>query len=104
MASSKLEIQLDAQSDSLKVVLSGELDADNCSELGLQVEVQPGSDVAVDMAQLRFVDSSGISEILQLRERAVSGGGSLAVIAASPQVRKVIEITGLTELLGLTSD
>jgi stage II sporulation protein AA (anti-sigma F factor antagonist) len=47
------------------------------------------------------MDSSGVNALVRARERAASLGGSMHVVTGSPGVRRVLEITGLDERLGL---
>ena len=81
--------------------LTGEFDADSCSRLSQAFPDAPGHDVVLDLESLLFIDSSGVSEILRLRERVVEAGGNLTVGSYSPVVGRVLEITGLSVLLGI---
>jgi anti-anti-sigma factor len=53
----------------------------------------------LDLASATLLDSHGLSVLLQARTRVVRQGGSLRVIALSPQVRSVLETTGSGALL-----
>lgn len=99
-----LDVKVEEQVDGVLVVLDGEMDTHTARTVGEQLNQAPGTrspNVVIDAAALRFLDSSGISELLRLRQRAVDDGGSLVLRSASPTVRRVLEITGLVELLGL---
>lgn len=94
-----------ADDDVLVVALDGEMDTHTARSL--TEELSPLTEgrarqVTVDAANLRFLDSSGISELLRLRQRIVDNGGSLTVTNATPAVRRVLDITGLTDLLGMS--
>jgi anti-anti-sigma factor len=52
-----------------------------------------------DLSGLRFIDSAGIAVLLEAAERV----GSISVRDPAPPVRRVIEVTGLTEVLPLES-
>ena len=59
-------------------------------------------DVVLDAAGLTFLDSSGISAIVQAYRAAHEGigqGRSVVVRNPSPRVRRVLEITGLDSLI-----
>ena len=58
----------------------------------------PGSLVVLDLAQLTFMDSSGIGAIHAARRLTIKDGGTLVVCRPSPQVDRVLEITGLRHL------
>lgn len=55
--------------------------------------------VKVDGAEVGFIDSSGLRVLIEARSRQVEGGGHLLVINASPTVIRLLELTGLAELL-----
>lgn len=52
-----------------------------------------------DAAELSFIDASGIGCLVKIRSLLRAGGGGLVVHSASPLVRRVLGICGLTELL-----
>lgn len=87
----------------IHAVLSGEVDADNCAEMGLSL-MQSGAsaaELALDVSSLAFIDSSGISELLRVREAMAEAGGSMVLRNPTDNVRRVLEITGLTDTFGL---
>lgn len=55
--------------------------------------------VVLDLSQLAFIDSSGIHNILELRDGCTRGNVHLVIVPGSPAVQRVFEITGLTNLL-----
>ena len=87
----------------VQVALSGEVDADNCAEMGAGLLQQGASaaELAVDVSALAFIDSSGISELLRVRETMIEAGGSFVLLEPTDNVRRVLEITGLTDTFGL---
>src|ERR1700733_10229046 len=76
-------------------VLSGELDVNTSQGLADRLAGPPGSLVVLDLAQLTFMDSSGIGAIHAARRLTIKDGGTLVVCRPSPQVHRVLEITGL---------
>jgi anti-anti-sigma factor len=60
-----------------------------------------GVHLVVDALDVRFMDSSGVNALVRARERAAALDGSLHVVTGSPGVRRVLQITGLDERLGL---
>ena len=60
-----------------------------------------GVHLVVDARDVTFMDSSGVNVLVRARERAAALGGSLHVVTGSSGVRRVLEITGLDERLGL---
>lgn len=57
--------------------------------------------LVVDALDVTFMDSSGVNALVRARERAAALDGTLHVVTASPGVRRVLQITGLDERLGL---
>lgn len=76
-------------------VLSGELDVNTSQGLADRLTGPPGSLVVLDLSRLDFMDSSGIGAIHAARRLAIKDGGTLVVCRPSPQVLRVLEITGL---------
>lgn len=55
--------------------------------------------VEIDMAEVAFIDSSGIRALLRLREAAGASGRRLRVRNPSSDVRRLLDLIGVTELL-----
>jgi anti-sigma B factor antagonist len=87
----------------IHVAISGEVDADNCAEMGASLlqSGPSGAELVVDVSALAFIDSSGISELLRVREAMAEAGGSMVLRDPTNNVRRVLEITGLTDTFGL---
>lgn len=54
--------------------------------------------VTVDMAELDFIDSTGLNVLVGGLKRLREGGGTLTIRSPSPRTKRVFEIAGLTEL------
>jgi len=75
--------------------LEGVVDISTARELHEEVDrlVGQGADsLTIDMSRVSFMDSSGITFLLNARQRT-----SVAIRAPSVAVRQLIEVTGLTE-------
>ena len=86
----------------VRVIARGEIDAATAPQLAESMDeafARGTGAVALDFADITFVDSSGLRVIVALHRRAVDAGRSVVVVAASAAVRRIFEITGLTELL-----
>jgi anti-sigma B factor antagonist len=84
------------------VALSGELDLATAPMLRacLDSPVLHGTaDVEIDMAELTYLDSAGMSVLVQHWRDLNASGGSLVVFNASPMALRLFGITGLTPLL-----
>jgi anti-sigma B factor antagonist len=90
----------------VSVVLSGELDLSSAPQLRDCLAELANAGVinlVIDLANLMFLDSTGISLLVTDFKRATASGGSFAVRNASPEVMRVFDITGLVELLSVTA-
>jgi anti-anti-sigma factor len=92
-------------SQSVTIVLSGELDLASAPKLrsGLASLVANGIlNIIVDLANLHFIDSTGIGILVTELKRLVADGGTMVVRNAGPQAYRIFEVTGLVELLSVT--
>jgi anti-sigma B factor antagonist len=83
-------------------VLSGEVDAHTATQLASHFDPLPsGLDGALvlDMAQVTFMDSSGLRVLIELNRRASAAGVALTVRAPSRAVARIIEISGLSDVI-----
>ncbi|HSL56263.1 MAG TPA: STAS domain-containing protein [Acidimicrobiales bacterium] len=97
-----LSMSIDDGSATLRV--AGEVDAHNCDQLSAAVDAAGAGalrHLVVDASELEFIDSSGISALLALRERVTDHGGEFELRDPTPAVRRVIEITGLLDTFGV---
>ena len=87
--------------DRVVVALAGELDLSGLTDLRrvLNQANSYGVTVEVDLAGVRFMDSSGISALIGAYHGAVAGGHTLTVTNPGGQVRRVLQITGVLDLL-----
>jgi anti-sigma B factor antagonist len=58
-----------------------------------------GDPIEIDLEEVTFLDSMGLRSLLSLFNRIE--GEPPRVVAASPQVRRVIDLTGTAEVFGL---
>lgn len=59
--------------------------------------------VIVDLTDVTFMDSTGLSALVLARRRAVASGGEVRLVGASGMLRKVLRITGLDEIFPVHS-
>lgn len=92
------------EGDVVRLSLQGELDLSNAKtlETGMQEALASGSHVLVDLAKLEFLDSTGISLLVMAQQG--SGAERMTFLPSeSPDVCRLLEMTGLNERLGLSS-
>ncbi|HEU5160491.1 MAG TPA: STAS domain-containing protein [Streptosporangiaceae bacterium] len=86
------------------VALRGELDLAGAARLRDRLrtvcEDNKGR-VVLDLTELRFVDSTGLSILVEYHEKARSAGGRLILLAPGASVVRILNITGLRERLAI---
>lgn len=87
--------------------LVGELDLASCEQLRgvLDAELSVGRAwLVLDMSALTFLDSTGLSVLVESREKATGAGGQLVLAALRPYPAKMLEIAGLDRWLPVFDD
>ena len=76
----------------------GELDLASCAQLrdALNTELGAGrAKLVLDMADLEFIDSTGLSVLVEFSKKTSRAGGQLALAGLKPQPAKTLKIVGL---------
>ena len=89
--------------DSAEIILKGRIDTTNYKEAeAVFTEVGNRVDhVTLDLAELNYISSAGIRALRTLYMILYKKGGTLKSKNVGKYVREVLEMTGLTGLLGL---
>ncbi|MFI6784686.1 STAS domain-containing protein [Micromonospora sp. NPDC050276] len=88
------------------LALSGEIDmsgADLLDDLLLETIAQAAT-VEVNLAGLTFIDSTVLSTLVGAHHHAAGRGVDLSVVNATGQVRRVLDMTGIMQLLGRVAE
>ena len=88
----------------LVVEICGEIDIQSAPQLReelLRVLRRHGSQLALDLGDVTFIDCAGINVLLATRRRARLEDGWVRVIRASPRARRTISLLGLQEAFAL---
>jgi anti-sigma B factor antagonist len=56
--------------------------------------------LVLDVSGVTFCDSTGVSALVRSHARAAQMAGELRLVAPSPALRRVLEISGLTRMFG----
>ena len=85
------------------VTVAGEIDIATAARLREQLfELAAGGrPLVADLDQVRFIDSAGLAALVGAAKRAAAHGGSLHVVCARPQIRKLFRLTGLDSRIPL---
>lgn len=91
------------QVDQVSVVeVAGEVDLHSGQQLAEELEelLDQGKDkIAVDLARVTYLDSSGLKILLNAQQRAAGCGGGLVLVGTSDRALKVVKLTGLANQL-----
>ena len=100
----RLDTVTDAREGKVVVIVRGEIDAHTVPQLravALAAVDDGMSDIELDVSELRFMDSTGIGLLVTLIRRIGPLKGTLALRGASPQVRRLLDMTDLTSRIEL---
>jgi anti-anti-sigma factor len=95
-----LDVQVDCSTRC--VTAGGELD---CASVGLlatfmtELLVTAPGDSSVDIANLTFIDASGLGCLVHCRNQLAAVGAEFSVAGATSRQRRLFEIVGLSALL-----
>lgn len=97
-----MEFRSDRRAEGCWIFLSGRLDASSADAFieHVEAEIRVGAElVSLDMTEVAFVSSVGLGALLRLASRVRSGGGRLALVAASDAVTEMLRVTRLDRVL-----
>jgi anti-sigma B factor antagonist len=87
------------------VRVSGEVDIQTSHILDehLQRILSEGhASMVVDLSQVTFLDSTGLSVLINALKRCQGAGGHMRLESPRPHVRRVFEVTGLSDVFDVT--
>lgn len=97
----RLSLTIEPHGDGAVIAVGGELDFGTVESLhaALRDLARRGSSpVVLDLAAVDFMDSSGISVLVQAKQRADAAAQKLVLRRPTTRVLRVLEVTGLVEL------
>ena len=97
----------DLQTDIAVLHLTGELDADTAETLRAALDdlvSRPAPRIVVDLSDLRFCDSMGLSALITAYMMATSAGGWVRLAGPNAFLRKLVQTVGLTRYMALYDD
>ena len=86
------------------VVVSGELDLASAPELEdvlERVSNDPAQLLIIDLREVDFMDSTGLSIIVRAHQRFAEDGRRLGLVRGPSQVQRLLDLTGVAERLPL---
>lgn len=100
-----LEVTTRSDGGRAVVRLRGELDIACSEDLRRDLNEarrEHGEHLVLDLADLEFMDSGGLSVIVACYKATTAAGGSLTLAGPRPIVRRTLEITGLHRRIPVT--
>jgi anti-anti-sigma factor len=98
---SDFALRTQAREATLKMILGGGLDMSAAFRLESSFDALLAAgevrSVVLDLADVTLVDSAGIGALLSIRERAGQLGIGFAVSRVSKPVRRILDLTGVSE-------
>ncbi|GAC1319058.1 MAG: hypothetical protein NVSMB25_09300 [Thermoleophilaceae bacterium] len=93
--------------DGIRVALSGELDISSAADVEnrlLDVERGQPSRIYLDLREVSFIDSTGLSMIINADGRARKAGRRLTIVSGDGTPRRILRTVGLEDRLDLLTD
>ena len=87
-----------------QVILTGEIDFSATPAVRtrlLEAINDNAPEIVLHLAGLDYVDSSGLALFIEARKFLAETGRTIVIADISPQVRKIFQLTQLSELFGL---
>jgi anti-sigma B factor antagonist len=99
-----LTVRISDDATARTLALAGELDMANAATLASELEQAEAETITVDMRELEFIDSTGISVLVAAHRRANADGEHLRFIRSQAiGVQRVMDVTGLDKELPFIS-
>jgi len=94
-------IEINGDADRAVIHVTGEVDLNTRDLLGAAAKqsFDVAKTVVVDLAQVTFMDSAGLSTLIRARNEAERLGRELQIRSATGSVARVLEVTGLSHWL-----
>ena len=96
-----MDIQENQDADQMTLVVSGEVDLDKSPQLrnNITSHLNENKNVAVDLSGVSYIDSSGVSCLLEGMQLSKKKGVVFELINVSEAVMKVLELAHLDKIL-----
>ena len=104
MTGSDLDIRRSEKQGLRLVEPRGDIDLVSARELGSVLREEAArepEEVVVDLTETTNLDSTGVSVLLNAQRRLTRAGSRFTVVAPAGPPRRVLELTGVAETLGL---
>jgi anti-anti-sigma factor len=96
----QLRVEVQRDGDVVVLALSGELDLSSSPEFEAELERIDASGpalVIVDLRELEFMDSTGLSVLVKADQRAQEAGNRFGLVNGPAPIRRLLSLTGISE-------
>ncbi len=100
-------VELRTEDRASVLAISGELDLSSTSALESHLAEafqSPATAVIVDLRELEFIDSTGLSVLVKAHQQAQEAGCEFGIVNGGAQVRRLLSLTGVTERLRVADE
>lgn len=100
--SSTFKVDVRTENGAPLLRISGELDLASSPTLEQALEQATASSpslIIIDLRDLDFMDSTGLSVLIRAHQQAQQGGHRLGIINGSRQIRRLLSLTGVADRL-----
>ncbi|WP_018924810.1 STAS domain-containing protein [Salsuginibacillus kocurii] len=90
-----------------RVMVEGEIDAYTAPELRetlIPLTEKQNTEVVVDLANVEYIDSTGLGIFIGALKSAHSNGSELAITGVNERVHRLFSITGLDEVIDIDGE
>ncbi len=101
---SNFDVEVRDGDSAVVIGVQGELDLASSPALEQELETGPPSQaevVIVDLRQVEFMDSTGLSVLVRAHQRATEKGQQFVVVRGPQQVQRLLSLTGVADRLTL---
>src|SRR5271165_1051530 len=78
--------------------------ANGLEELRREVLEQSDTRVLIDLSRITKIDSAGLGQLMSCYSHLVRNQGSLKVVNAAPEIKKLLDMTGISTLISAFTD
>jgi anti-sigma B factor antagonist len=97
---SHFRVEIHSDGRATVITVSGELDLASSGALEeefLRVAESDAQQVVVDLRELEFMDSTGLSTLVKAHQRAEETGQRFGLVRGPQQVQRLLSLTGVAE-------
>jgi len=105
-----MPLKIDARTEGEETAvlsLAGEVDVANAEQVrDAALKLMSGGikHLVVDLNAMEYMDSTALGMLVGLQKRMKESGGEVAIAGPKPQIRRLFEITGLTQVFRIYDD